>query len=230
MLRSIVLTLLVAALVAPIYADTQKEVLVFGGSGRLGSEIVRSLLAKGHRITVFVRPTSDRSRLEKMDVSYAVGDVLVGADVEAVLQSKQFDVVIDALSRGRAPAAFYEQSMAHIARSASQNHVSQIILHGSVGAGDSGDKSGGFSSGMKRVMDAKTAAENLLKASGVPYTIIRNWAIKPHGTPATGQARLVEDVGVRTYITRADLGALTAECLMVGPCLNKTYHAADNSW
>ena len=39
-------------------------VLVFGGSGRTGAFVVDELLNRGEAVTVFVRPTSDRSRLE----------------------------------------------------------------------------------------------------------------------------------------------------------------------
>ena len=230
MLKKTLLLVLLVLFTSFAAAEAQNSVLVFGGSGRLGSEVVTALLADDHRVTVFVRATSDRSRLADKDVDYVVGDVLVPADVNAALESQQFDVVVDALSRGRAPAAFYERSMNHIAQAAAQNEVRQIILHGSVGAGDSGDESSGFSTGMKRIMDAKTAAENSLKESGVSYTIIRNWAIKPHGTAATGMAKLVEDVSARSYVTRADLGRLTAQCLLAEPCLNKVFHAVDPSW
>lgn len=36
------------------------EVMVFGGTGQLGAEIVRRLVARGDQVTVFTRPGSYR--------------------------------------------------------------------------------------------------------------------------------------------------------------------------
>ena len=82
---------------------------------------------------------------------------------------------------------------------------------------------------MKATMAAKTAAENALIDSGVNYTIIRNARLPRHGTPATGQARLYEDEMVFGTVTRADLGRLTLQCVDNPDCLNKIFHAADES-
>ena len=47
--------------------------------------------------------------------------------------------------------------------------------------------------------------------------------------PPTLPARLTEDVTVMGTITRLDLAALTLQCLDVTDCMNKTYHAVDDS-
>lgn len=230
LLRKYVMGLLLSLPGQSAFAQSTQSVLVFGGSGRLGSEVVSALLAADHQVTVFVRASSNRSRLEGMDVSFFVGDVLVLNDVQSALKSEEFDVVVDALSRGNAPAGFYETSMAHISQAASAQQVRQIILHGSVGAGDSAATVAGFGPGMRRVMEAKTAAENALRTSGVAYTVIRNWAIKPHGTPATGNAMLTEDINARSAVTRADLAQLTVRCVAADHCMNKIFHAVDDFW
>ena len=54
---------LVAASLAPALA-LAATVIVFGGSGKLGTEVVRALDAAGHDVTVFHRPDSDLSRLQ----------------------------------------------------------------------------------------------------------------------------------------------------------------------
>jgi hypothetical protein len=50
------------------------------------------------------------------------------------------------------------------------------------------------------------------------------------GTPATGTAQLTEDVAVMGTITRADLAVLTMECLDNPDCMNRTFHAVDDSY
>jgi hypothetical protein len=79
-------------------------------------------------------------------------------------------------------------------------------------------------------MQEKTQAERLLKDSEIRYTIIRNGVIKLDGTPATGTAELTEDKATMGTVTRLDLAALTMHCLGNESCMNKTFHAIDESW
>jgi nucleoside-diphosphate-sugar epimerase len=50
--------------------------LVTGGTGFLGSALVRALVARGEVVRVLARPTSDLSPLEGLDVEVVQGDVL----------------------------------------------------------------------------------------------------------------------------------------------------------
>ncbi len=206
------------------------DIIVFGGTGQLGSDIVKALVEAGESVTVFVRPTSDRGRLEGLDVSYVVGDVTVESDVEAAFKAAQFRVAIDALARRGAPVSFYEVAGHNLAKWASATGVRQVILHGSVGAGDS---RAAYPQqrwpAMKATMGAKTAQENALIDSGVSYTIIRNAQLPRHGTPATGKARLYEDQTKYGKVTRADLARLTLQCVDNPDCMNKIFHAVDES-
>ncbi len=54
---------------------TNKQVLLTGGAGFLGKEIVRLLLDKGYRITALVRSSSDYTALDRPGVSLVFGDV-----------------------------------------------------------------------------------------------------------------------------------------------------------
>jgi dihydroflavonol-4-reductase len=62
------------------------NVLVSGATGLVGSAVVTELLARGHRVRVLVRPTSDLSGLDLTRVEVAQGDVLDRPSVEAALQ------------------------------------------------------------------------------------------------------------------------------------------------
>jgi len=61
------------------------RVLVTGGTGFLGSWIVRELLARGHSVRVLARPQSSLSNLAGLDLEIARGDVLDAGSVEPAL-------------------------------------------------------------------------------------------------------------------------------------------------
>ena len=207
------------------------RVLVFGGTGRLGSEIVKALVADRHKVTVFARDTSNRERLGNLSVDYVIGDVLEADSVELAFGARRYDVVVDALGRGSATVDFYRVSAENIAHNAARTGVRQIILHGSVGAGDSAESyaNQAMSDGMRRLMAAKSAGETAVVASGTRFTIIRNSRLLPYGTPESGNARLYEDRSLTGPVTRAGLARLTAGCVLNPECFDKIYHAVDRS-
>jgi uncharacterized protein YbjT (DUF2867 family) len=60
------------------------HVLVVGGTGMLGGQVVSELLARGKRVRALVRPTSDAKRLESNGVEIARGDMM---DPASLLQA-----------------------------------------------------------------------------------------------------------------------------------------------
>jgi len=221
------------AAVAPAgaLASRRKRVLVLGGTGRLGAEIIARLDPDSFDITVLARPTSSRERLSGLSVDYVTGDLLERESLQTALAERRFEYVIDASARRNHPGKFYAIAMQNLLAALRDTGVQQFILHGSIGAGESASVfSADMYARMRGVMQDKTAAETLLQASGIPFTIIRNGIIKPEGTPATGSARLTDDTATMGAVTRPDLAELTLECLGVERCLNTTLHAIDPHW
>lgn len=210
-----------------------REVLVLGGAGQLGSEIVRLLVSNGDHVTVMVRAATDRSRLKDQPVAYVIGDLLNDADVAAAFTGRTFAAVVNAVRAEGSTPHFYEQVMPRIVAQAKAAGVAQIIHHGAVGAGANvtrvnstgWDKVPGL---LDRLKDHGIGEDTLVRG-GVPYTIIRNARLYPAGTPSTGKAELTEDDTVLTPMTRADLAIFTVRCLGNAACLNKTYHVKDPS-
>lgn len=211
-------------------AGSENKVLVFGGTGQLGSAIVRELVAAGYPVTVFVRPASDRRRLEGLDVSYITGDILDAAQVSAAFSDKAFSTVVDATARGSADDEFYPTAMGHIIAGAKTGGVQQIILHGSVGAGDNIKQFPQANFGrMGSTLAAKGRAEKLLIDSGIGYTIIRNGILLSADLPPTRTARLSTDQSLMRKVTRSDLGILTVLCVGNPDYMNGIWHAVDDS-
>lgn len=210
--------------------SSENKVLVFGGTGQLGSAIVRELVGAGHPVAVFVRPSSDRSRLDGLAVSYVTGDILDAAQVMAAFDGKDIRTVVDATARGSADDEFYPTAMAHIIAGAKAGGVKQIILEGSVGAGDNVKQFPQANFGrMRSTLAAKGRAEQLLIDSGIGYTIIRNGILLSADLPPTRSARLSTDQRLMRKITRTDLAILTVRCVGNPDYMNGIWHAVDDS-
>lgn len=205
-------------------------VLVFGGTGRLGAAVVRELVAAGYPVTVFARSSSDRGRLEGVEVAYVTGDMLEADQVRAAFSQRQFHTVVEASARSEAGSGFYPTAMAHIIAGARAGGVRRIILHGSVGAGDNIDYFPQANFGrMRDTLAAKGRAEQLLIDSGINYTIIRNGILLSADLPATGTAALSKDQRLMRQVTRADLAKLTLLVVDNPDYVNGIWHAVDPS-
>lgn len=226
------ITLLVAGC-AGQSTGPRDQILVLGATGQLGAEIVKRLRADGRAVAVLVRANSDRRRLVDLNVEYLTGDVTNAADVAAAFQSRRFAAVVVALRVTNGDIHFYEKALTPVIQYARQTGVKRIIHHGAVGAGDSikriDTKGWDRIPGIYDRMKDQTVGENLIKASGMTYTIIRNARIYPDGTAPTGKAQLTEDDSTLTPMTRADLAIFTVRCLSDKSCINKTLHVRDDS-
>jgi hypothetical protein len=157
--------------------------------------------------------------------------VLTESDVEAALKSGPYRVVIDALARdGDTEPDFYIDSMMYISKWAKETGVSQVILHGSVGAGLSRPV---YPQARWDVMGstitAKDHGERHLMESGAPYTIIRNLVLLPADMSESGEAAMTTDQSKRGVVTRDALARLTMECLDNATCIDEIYHAYDDA-
>jgi len=242
MLRRIFLILPVLALIAyltpaaadghaPAKADGHEGgVIVFGGNGRTGAMIVERLLAKGETVTVFVRPTSDRSRLDGMDVRYAVGDAMVAEHVDAAIAAAKPRVVINAIGGRGTTAGFWDTTQMNMTAAAKKYGAKEIIFLSSVGVGDS--EAAYNEEQLARTKDSRDErlrAEEDMKASGLDYVILRTGIIAPEGTAETGQGALTKDPTVLAPIARADLATITVNCIGNPDCLNQTFSTYDPS-
>jgi len=226
--RGIILSA-VLAVAAPTFA-ADGDVLVFGGTGQLGSHVVKALVLAGEDVTVFARATSNRERLKGLSVAYIIGDALKESEVEVAFKTSAFRAVVNALAGGADEGDFYNIAQEHMDRWAKKTGVEQMILHSSIGVGESMAIYPKFM--LPRTGEAlrqKEIAEGHLRASGLNYTIIRNGILVPHETPATGNAILTENQMLLLPVTRADLALFTVHCLNNPECAGKTYHAIDES-
>jgi uncharacterized protein YbjT (DUF2867 family) len=212
--------------VQPVPADGGRNVIVFGATGKLGSEIVRDLREHGDQVTAFVRASSDRSQLEPLGVNFAVGDVMDPVTVQAAFQAGGFDAAITAIS-GLSVPGLDRQGNINVADAAVATGVQRVILISSVGAGDSHDAAPLISRlALSKILPQKTAAEEHFRASNLNYTIIRPGGLPP-GIVATGRGMLSDDPATMGFIKRPDLARLVLGVLYDDRTIGKTLAAVD---
>lgn len=210
----------------PVPAGGGRHVIVFGATGKLGTEIVRDLREHGDRVTAFVRASSDRSTLEPLGVEFAVGDVLDPASVQAAFRAGPFDAAIATIA-GLSVPGLDRQGNINVADAAVAAGVQRVILISTVGAGDSRDAAPLISRVvLSKVLPEKTAAEDHIRASVPAYTIIRPGGLPP-GVVATGGGILSEDASTMGFIKRPDLARLVLGVLYDDRTIGKTLAAVD---
>ncbi|MCL6480513.1 MAG: NAD-dependent epimerase/dehydratase family protein [Firmicutes bacterium] len=87
--------------------------LVTGASGFLGSHVVRQLVARGERVRVLLRPSSQRRALDGLEVDYAWGDLRDRAALRAALRGIRcvFHVAADYRLWTPHPRELYESNV-----------------------------------------------------------------------------------------------------------------------
>ena len=97
-------SLLIVLLLINTVIEAKESILVVGGTGRVGSEIVKILADENKDITVLSRSDNNYSRLKGLNIDYIKGDVLNDKDIERVFLAKEYNVVINALAKvGNSP-------------------------------------------------------------------------------------------------------------------------------
>lgn len=207
-------------------ADEPRNFLIFGATRNTGLEVARILTARGDRVTVFVRETSDRSEVEPLGVNFAVGDALEPATVAAAFAADNYDAVLTTIGGFRGPNPPDFEGNRNIFDAAKNAGVDRVIMISTIGAGDSNVAIPWVSNLMlSDVARLKTEAEDHLKAGGLAYTIIR-----PGGLPfdvGTGGGILTEDPEAFGFIAREDLARLVVAAFDDGRTAGRTFSAMD---
>jgi nucleoside-diphosphate-sugar epimerase len=203
-----------------------KHVLIFGATRNTGYEVAEDLMARGDKVTAFVRESSDRSLLEVLGADFVVGDALDAASVQAAFAAGEYDAVVTTMGSISAPVPPDYQGNANVFDAAVASGVQRVIMVSTVGAGDSLDAAPRISRVfLSKVIPLKTQAEDHLMASGLDYTIIR-----PGGLPpgvGTGGGILSEDRSTMGFIVRSDLARLIVAALDNDSTIGKVFAAVD---
>jgi uncharacterized protein YbjT (DUF2867 family) len=191
-------------------------VLVIGASRGIGLETVKRALAEGHRVRALARGAAgiavDDPRLEKV-----AADALDRTAVSAALQGA--DAVIETLGAPKDLAAtlwgtrLFSSATRILVDSMNERGVRRLVAVTGLGAGDSRGHGGflyntiAFPLVLERIYNDKDVQEQMIRASGLEWTIVRPGLLR--GGKATGRARALTDPKDWTTgsVTRADVAA-----------------------
>jgi len=144
------------------------KVLVAGGSGRLGSLVVRKLVDNGVGVRVLTRDEGRARGHQEPDVEIATGDVRRPETLRAAVQGA--DVVVSAIhgfaGAGLSPQSVDRDGNASLIDAAESVGAAVVLMSIVEASADS----------PMELLRCKHAAEQRLRAGGVPWTIIRSAA------------------------------------------------------
>ena len=192
--------------------DGGHHVLLFGGTRNTGLEVAKLLAGRGDRVTAFVRPSSDRSGLEPLGVSFTVGDALDMETVRAAFDGGDYTAVITTVGCFSCDPRPDYLGNANIFDAAAEAGVDRLLLVTSIGSGDSFKAAPWLARVfLREIIPLKTQAEEHLVATGLEYTIIRPGALR--SKPPSGKGYLSESRETEGIINRSDLAGLIVEAL-----------------
>jgi uncharacterized protein YbjT (DUF2867 family) len=156
---------------------SDRRIMVFGATGKTGTQIVRQALEAGHNVTAFVRnPT--RLAISDPKLRVVTGDVLDAASVERGFAGG-CDAVISALGVfHREPRTELSRGTANVICAMQQHGIRRLVVVSSLGAGDSKGQGSLLarvlqSFLLKHVLADKDRQEAEIMASGLDWTILR---------------------------------------------------------
>jgi uncharacterized protein YbjT (DUF2867 family) len=238
-MRGFCVSLLAAVVLAPAAALAKGElVLVAGATGRTGKPTVDQLVARGFKVRAMVRDAAKAKDGFPKGVTVVVADVRDPASLKRAMRGVKF--VISTVGAGGGPKPepgggpeeIDNLGVANLAAAAKGAKVKHLVLVSSAAASRASDYPVAF---MRPILAAKFKGENAVRASGVPYTIVRPGGLidEPGGKLAV---LLVQGDKESGRIPRADVATICIEALGRQSAQGKTFEAtsgkdpAPNNW
>ena len=198
------------------------DVVVAGGHGKVGLRLLRRLAERGDRARGLIRNPDHAPDLEQAGVEPVVADLEELDDVAPFLGGA--DAVVFAAGAGPGSGAKRKQSVdlgaaVKLIEGAERAGVHRYVMVSSIGAHD--PSSAGEA--MRPYLEAKAAADEALRSSGLDYTIVRPGSLTDD--PGTGLVDVSTTLGRRAPITRDDVAALLVATLDAPETSRLTFEA-----
>lgn len=183
------------------------KLVVFGATGKTGSEIVKQSLAQGHEVTAFVRDPS-KMVVENDRLQLITGDVFDFAAVTEAVQGQEA-VICSLGSTSLGKTTIRSEGTANIIKAMDENHIKRLLVVSAMGIGESWSTLSSanklfFNTVLRNTRKDHEKQEALVKASSLDWTIVRPSGLTD--TPMTGNYDVGEAIVAQSSrIARADV-------------------------
>lgn len=200
-------------------------VLVTGATGGTGREVVEQALAAGYAVRALVRDEAKARELFGDRVSYITLDVRDSAAIPAAVAG--VDYVVSTLGSGsrndptNTPELIDYGAVKALAESAQAAGVKQFVLLSSMGVTDPDHM---LNKILNNVLLWKKRGEDALRATGMPYTIVRPGGLRDGGKGESGGLVVLQGDPQRLgQVTRGDVAAILVQALGNDAALSRTF-------
>jgi len=189
------------------------NILVFGSTGSVGTQLLHQGLSNGHHITAFARDVTKIS-ITHENLKTFQGDVLDAASVAVAMSGHDalvYDAVIIVLGAGMKGGVRAKGTL-NIIQAMQQQQIKRLICQSTLGAGDSREnlnffwKYIMFGGLLKQAYADHQQQEQIVRASGLDWTIVRPGAfIDGSGTGQYRHGFATDDKTTQLKISRVDV-------------------------
>lgn len=191
-----------------------EKVLVAGANGTTG-KIITDLLYQSRQYNpiAMVRKEEQRQKFREKGINTALADL--EGDLENVTKDVS-KVIFAAGSGGKNVEGVDRDGAIRLMDEAKKNNVKKFVMLSSMGA-DQPEKGGD----LQEYLEAKQAADDYLRQSGLPYTIVRPGAL--NNESGNHKIKLDEKLYERGEIPREDVAQTLVRCLENGLAEDSTF-------
>lgn len=210
-------------------------VLVVGATGGIGQFASYELLQRGYKVRgITRRAETAKEKLKGTDleqVEWVFGDLNQKDTIAPVMKGVK-KVIIAAGAHGwediENNRRIYAEAVGEIATIGKKEGVDRVVLVSSAGLNRIKPN---YSDYLKDVLKWKLKGEQMLKASGVPYSIVRAYSLNNEADDVGDEFTVAvfqgDPDGVQGLITRKDLGSVTVEALLKDETKNATFEVCN---
>jgi uncharacterized protein YbjT (DUF2867 family) len=200
-------------------------VLIAGATGGTGQAAVEQALDKGYSVRVLVRDREKAATLFGERVTYVVGDVREPRTLRAAVRGARYVISTVGSNGARDPENSPELvdygGVKALAEAAKMARVEQFVLTSSMGVTNPDNQ---LNQILDNILQWKLKGENAVRATGMPYTIVRPGGLTNEPGGQHGLKVIQGDPkDVVGRISRADVGAVLVHALGRKDAYGKTF-------
>ena len=202
------------------------RLLVLGGTGGTGRQVVAQALEAGHDVTLLARDPS-KARVQHQRSRIVEGDVMASAALGETMRGQ--DAVISAIGRGKSFTSenLIAQSVPGIIAAMRANGVKRLVFTSAIGVGDTYRDSPllpkiFFRTLLRGIYADKLIGDQMIRNSGLDWTIVQPVVLTDG--PLTRNYRVGEQLRLSgiNKVSRADTAHFIIECINDRSTFGKT--------